>query len=162
MLAWLMNLGFGLGGTPPQQSTPAQGGGGHRRRGSIWEPSVAAAIAAAQAERRALRESQKVVTPVRHPATRTSATKPATPLYDLLFLTLEAVQLAIKRADSEWLRQALRRVEAEEQAKLAALAREEVEAAQAIMLILAQGRREPIGDEEAAAILMNMLMNVRH
>lgn len=99
--------------------------------------------------------------------------------HEALFDRIEVVQLAIKRANSARVKAALRVIEEEEQTKLAALAREELaaatgvvrsiraareelEAAQAMLLIMAQGRREPIGDEEAAAILMNMLMNVKH
>jgi hypothetical protein len=167
MLAWILNMGFAAGGgqAPPPPTPPTVlPGGSSRRRGSVWEPSVAFAIAAARAEREAWYEAQKpTVGKSHHPAAK-AAKAPAKPVdrrAEVLFLTLEAVQLAIKRAETKWLRDALRRVEREEQEKLAALAREEIEAAQTIMTIL-MGRREPIGDEEAAAILMNMLMSVKH
>jgi hypothetical protein len=161
--------GFHAPTPPPPTNLP---GGSQRRRGALWEPSVAFAIAAAQEERRLWREAHAAPAP-KHPSARVAPPAAA------LFERIEVVQLAIKRAHSARVKAALRVIEEEEQTKLAALAREELaaatgvvrsikaareelEAAQAIMLILAQGRREPIGDEEAAAILMNMLMNVKH
>jgi hypothetical protein len=162
--------GSGPAPTPPPTSLP---GGSQRRRGGIWEPSVAFAIAAAQEERRLWRIEHEPRKP-KHPAAR-----PERPAVAAAFERLEVVQLALRRAKHDELKRALRVLEEEEQAKLAALAREELEAAtgvvrsikaareeleaaQAMLLIMAQGRREPIGDEEAAAILMNMLMTVKH
>jgi hypothetical protein len=161
-------MGFAAGGSqqPPPPPPPAVlPGGSSRRRGSVWEPSVAFAIAAAKEEQRLWREAQKPARPLSHPAAKAgkTAAKPVDRRAEVLFLTLEAVQLAIKRAETKWLREALRRVEAEEQAKLVALAREEQEAAEAVMLLmLGATRHHPVTDEEAAAALMNMLMNVRH
>jgi hypothetical protein len=165
LLLFNRNLAAGKFAAPTPPVTTSLPGGSQRRRGSVWEPSVAFAIAAAQEERRLWRETQEAAkAPVRKRRSATSTkilAKPTDKIADLLFLTLEAVQLAIKRAETEQLRDALRKIEREEQEKLAALAREEIEAAQVIMTIL-MGRKEPIGDEEAAAILMNMLMNVKH